>query len=57
MFQEFKTIVENWIEGINKEKGKTEKAKLLIYGSHATGAALVDDDVDILIMAPEYVER
>ena len=37
--------------------GRRDQASILIYGSHASGAALVDDDVDILIMAPEFMDK
>ena len=57
IIKEFTVIVNDWIKGVNEELQKDGEAKIMIYGSHATGSALVDDDIDILILAPDYCER
>lgn len=54
---EFEKLVEEWMSIINTAKSRTGKARIMIYGSHATGTALVNDDIDILILAPDYCDR
>lgn len=55
--ESLRSIVHIWIGQINQKLGKSEKADLVLYGSMATGSALADDDVDIVILAPEYVDK
>ena len=42
---------------VNKKKQQAGIAKVVLYGSKASKTSLKSDDIDILIVAPSYVDR
>lgn len=55
--REFEQIVNSWMEEVNAKKGGKGVAKVVLYGSKASRTSLKSDDIDLLVMAPRYVER
>lgn len=45
------------MEDVNEKRGGTSAAKVVLYGSKASRTSLKSDDIDLLVMAPRYVER
>jgi predicted nucleotidyltransferase len=42
---------------VNKKTQQTGIAKVVLYGSKASRTSLKSDDIDMLIVAPTYVDR
>ena len=42
---------------VNKKRDQTGSSKVILYGSKASKTSLKSDDIDILIVAPRYVDR
>ncbi len=45
-----------FFENCLKEKG-LNVSKIILFGSHSTGKATVDSDVDILIISPDFQNK
>ena len=45
-----------FFENCLKEKG-LKVSKIILFGSHSTGKATIDSDVDILIISPDFENK
>lgn len=53
----FDSIVDEWMKEVNERRKQSQTAKAVLYGSKASQTSLKSDDIDILVLAPKYVER
>ena len=63
IIRDFETLVKQWIRSVGLSKGlywttvEQAEGRLLTYGSYKLGAVTTQGDIDLLIVAPEHVDR
>lgn len=57
VIKDFSLVVDEWMREVNKKKQQSGIAKVVLYGSKASKTSLKSDDIDMLIVAPTYVDR
>lgn len=53
----FSEIVDHWIREVNKRVGQTGVARVVLYGSKASKTSHKSDDIDMLVMTQNYVDK